>query len=174
MNRPETENGGRVVLFERLAGAFYEVVPVQYRTYCSFTSQIMQRVLQHFGVRCERVSCQVWYTKPDHIYVIGFLGKQNPGKWDGHVVCCADGILIDAATHHFEREFGLGVPWIVMTQMFAFPTTAIAHRALNATDALWWHPPPEGVDVSPPEEPQELVEQYADGLIRRLSSSRDG
>jgi hypothetical protein len=158
-------------LIEKLAHIFYEVVPVQYRTYCSFTSEIIAKVLAHHGLPCRRVPCQMWYTQSDHIYVIGFLGKNTPAKWDGHVVCCVGNLLIDAATHHFEREFGLSVPSVIVTPMFEFPTPALAHINVNTTDAIWWQPPPEGVDTTPPEEPQALVAQYADALIHRLNSA---
>ena len=161
---------GNLALIERLANSFYTVVPEQYRTYCSFTSQIIQEVLTHYGAPCQLVSCQIWYTQPNHIYVIGFLGKDTPSKWDGHVVCCCDHILIDAATHHFEREFGLKVPSVMVSAMFEFPTPALAQTNINATDAIWWQPPPEGIDTSPPEEPLDLVMQYAEALIHKLDS----
>lgn len=157
-------------LIDKLAHSFYEVVPHQYRTYCSFTSQIIQQVLVHFDVPCKRVPCQIWYTQPDHIYVIGFLGKDTPQKWDGHVVCCTDHLLIDAATHHFERDFGLQVPWTVVTPLFEFPTPALAHTNISATDAIWWQPPPAQTDTPPPLEPQALVDQYATELIQRLEA----
>ena len=165
------ERSPHAQLIDKLAHSFYQVVPEQYRTYCSLTSAIIEQVLTHFGVPCKRVPCQIWYTKPDHIYVIGFLGKSEPGKWDGHVVCCADGILIDAAVHHFAREFGLQVPWVITTPMFAFPTPALAQMNINSTDAIWWQPPPTGLISSSPVEPQELVGKYVDTLIQELSQS---
>lgn len=171
MSAPSVNDAYNTALIERLAHHFYQVVPSQYKTYCAFTSQIVQKVLVHFGVPCERVPCQIWYVKPDHIYVIGFLGKNEPHKWDGHVVCCAQNILIDTATHHFEREFDLKVPWVVITRMFEFPTTSMAHMNVNATDTLWWQPPPHGVDATPPEEPRDLVEAFAGQLIHVLESS---
>ena len=156
-------------LIDKLAHSFYEVVPHQYRTYCSFTSQIIQQVLVHFDVPCKRVPCQIWYTQPDHIYVIGFLGKDTPQKWDGHVVCCTDTLLIDAATHHFAKDFGLAVPSFVVTPRFTFPTTALAQTHINAEDTLWWHHPPEHADTTLPTEPQALVREYTQALIHRLS-----
>ena len=111
-------------LLDRLARSFYEVVPHEYKTYCSLTARIAQRVLQRFGIACECVPCQVWYSQPHHHYVIGFLGPQNPnhnpGKWDGHVVCCTDRWLLDTATHHFQREFGLTAPDVVLTPCLRF------------------------------------------------------
>ena len=159
-------------LIHQLARDFYAVVPTDYRTFCAFTSQIVQKVLEHFGVSCQRVPCQLWYCQPRRIHVLGFLGPSNPAykpdKWDGHVVCCADHILIDAATHHFEREFGLPVPWVVTTPMFGFPTTALARASLGEHDALLWQSPPVHADTRPPEEPPALVAQYAHALIERL------
>ena len=154
------------------------MVPSEYRTFCSFTSQIVQQVLEHFGVACQRLPCQLWYCQPNHIYVLGFLGPDNPAytpdKWDGHVVCCADHILIDAATHHFEREFGLPVPWVVTTPMFGFPTPALARASLGEHDALLWQAPPAGANTRLPEEPPDLVASYAQTLIERLQPKRPG
>lgn len=169
MSEPQ-ERSPHAQLIEKLAHSFYQVVPEEYRTYCSLTSAIIEQVLTHFGVPCKREPCQIWYTKPDHIYVIGFLGKSDPAKWDGHVVCCADGLLMDAAIHHFERDFGLTVPWVITTPMFAFPTPALAHMNINGTDAIWWHTPPENADTTPPQTPQELLANYAQALIRQIGS----
>lgn len=161
-------------LISQLAREFYAVVPTDYKTYCSLTSHIVQKVLEHFGVPCERVPCQLWYCQPQNIYVLGFLGPNNPAyspdKWDGHVVCCADHILIDTATHHFEREFGLPVPWVVTTPMFGFPTPALARVSLGAQDALLWQSPPAHADTRLPDEPQDLVARYAQDLIERLQA----
>ena len=161
-----------VTLINQLAHCFYTVVPEQYRTYCAFTSEIIQKVLTHFGVRCERIPCQIWYTQPGHLYVIGFLGKDDPQKWDGHIVCCADGHLIDAALHHFEREFGLQVPWVITTPMLSFPTPALAHVNMNSSDAIWWQPPPVGTDTQPPSEPQDLVQQYVHALLNAIHTAK--
>jgi hypothetical protein len=170
---PETKNTTKnsVALINQLARCFYTVVPEQYRTYCAFTSEIIEKVLTQLGVPCERVACQIWYTQPDHIYVIGFLGKNAPQKWDGHIVCCADGHLIDAALHHFEKEFGLPVPWMITTPMLSFPTPALAHVSMNGTDAIWWQPPPEGIDLQPPPEPADLTQQYADALLLAIGTT---
>lgn len=157
-------------LIQKLAQSFYEVVPEQYKTYCAFTSEIIEKVLRHFGLSCERLPCQIWYTQPEHIYVVGFLGTSTPGKWDGHVVCSADNILIDAATHHFEREFGLKVPWLVVAPRFTFPTPALAHASMNKPDAIWWQPPPMHADTTLPEQPQALVNPYSQALIQRLAA----
>lgn len=156
-------------IVEKLAHAFYKVVPENYKTYCAFTSQVLEQVLNHFGVPCQRVPCQVWYTEPQKINVIGFLGQSNHGKWDGHIVCCTNQLLIDTALHHFEREFGAKAPWVAVARLFEFPSTAIAHLPLDASNSIWWHHPPEGAMVTPPQEPQDLVDQYAGALIQTLS-----
>jgi hypothetical protein len=171
MPQTPSTNAKNAALINQLAHGFYRVVPEQYRTYCAFTTEIIQKVLHRLSVPCERVPCQILYTQPDHIYVIGFLGKHDPAKWDGHIVCCAGGILIDAALHHFEQEFGLQVPWMITTPMLNFPTSALAHVSMNSSDAIWWQSPPAGVATQPPSEPQDLVQQYADALIIALTPS---
>lgn len=149
----------------------YEVVPLNYATYCSFTARIVQVVLAHFGQACELVPCQIWYCRPDQTYVIGFLGHPAPGKWDGHVVCRAGHWLMDTAVHHFAKEFGLDVPKVVAAPCFEFPTQAIAKWDVSDTDRVWWHHPPLGVDATPPQEPKELIDKYAQLLIKKVAQS---
>jgi hypothetical protein len=169
MSAPSGAPHSSAELIQKLAQSFYEVVPEQYKTYCAFTSEVIEKVLGHFGLRCERLPCQIWYTQPDHIYVVGFLGSNTPGKWDGHVVCSANNILIDAATHHFEREFGLPVPWVVVAPKFTFPTPTLAHASMKSPDAIWWQAPPANADTTLPVQPQDLVNQYSQALIQRLA-----
>ena len=151
-----------------MAHQFYEVVPHSYATYCAFTSRIVQAVLAHFGVASELVPSQILYCKPDHTYVIGFLGQSLPGKWDGHVVCRVDNWLIDTATHHFEKLFQLSVPRVVAIQCFEFPSQVIAQWYLSDTDSIWWQQPPANVDTIAPEEPPEMIAAYAADLIEKV------
>lgn len=160
---------GQDALLNRLAHCFYEVVDPKYQTFCSLTSQIIKTTLDHFGVPCTRVPCQLWYTQPNHVYVIGFLGKSEPGKWDGHVVCRAGKMVIDAATHHFQKEFGFQVPSLIMTPALCIPSVTFAHITTNSVDPISWQAPPPGVDATPPDEPAELVNEYVQKLVARLA-----
>ena len=159
-------------IVHRLAQCFYEVVPSHYKTYCSFTSKITQIALTQLGIDCHQLPCQIWYSEPGHHYVVGFLGPNNPhhnpAKWDGHVVCCTETLLVDTATHHFQREFKLSAPDVAVASLFGISSTALAQLRLTETDALWWHEPPVNVDTRLPEEPLELAQQYAQALIARL------
>ena len=129
-----------VQLVERLAQCFYDVVPAEYKTYCAFTTAIVQTVLQHWGMGCERVPCQVWYSQPGRHYVVGFFNDSdanaNPAKWDGHVACCTDTFLLDTATHHFQREFDVPVPDVAVVPLFGIRSSVLAHLRLNGTDAM--------------------------------------
>lgn len=167
----EKSQHGLVPLLHDVGLHLYEVVPPHYATYCSFTSRIVKSVLSHFGLACELVPCQIWYCQPAQSYVIGFLGRPAPGKWDGHVVCRADNWIVDAAIHHFTKHFELDVPKVVVAACFEFPTQAIAKWDVSGTDRVWWHPPPAGVEAVVPEEPLDLIEGYAQGLIERLESA---
>ena len=154
-----------------LGNLYYEVVPLNLRTFCSLTSEISKNVLEHFGMECARMPCQVWCSVPDHNYVIGFVGRaQKEGKWDGHVVCTAGNWFIDAALHHFNIEFKLDVAPVAYGPMFDLPTQVIARIDLRATEKLWWHHPPQGADISIPQNPPELVAQYASQLIKRVAA----
>lgn len=155
-------------LIDAVARQFYDVVPQRYATYCSFTSRIVQAVLTHFEVPSTLVPCQILYCKPDHTYVIGFLGNAQPGKWDGHVVCRADHWLIDTAVHHFEKQFQLSVPKVVAVRCFEFPSQVIAQWYQSDADSIWWQQPPAGVDATPPEEPHDMVASYAAALIQKI------
>ena len=158
-------------LIDAVAHQFYDVVPQRYATYCSFTSRIVQAVLAHFEVHSALVPCQILYCKPDHTYVIGFLGQSNPGKWDGHVVCRADNWLIDTAVYHFEKMFQLSVPKVLTVPCFEFPTQVIARCYQSDTDSIWWQQPPAGVNATPPEEPQDMVASYAKALIQKVEQA---
>jgi hypothetical protein len=154
-----------------LGNLFYETVPQNLRTYCSLTSEISKRVLQHFKVEATVVPCQLWCATSDHNYAIGFVGNAPvENKWDGHVICAAKDWFIDAAVHHIQAQFGISVPQVVVAHKFLVPTQAISRLNLNDSQTLWWYQPPPGADTSPPENPQELVSDYASQLIERLQA----
>ena len=159
---------GLLPLLQDVGTHLYEVVSPEYATYCSYTSRIVKSVLAHFGQASELVPCQIWYCQPGHTYVIGFLGRPAPGKWDGHVVCQAGNWIVDTAVQHFSKHFGLAVPKVVVAPCFDFPTLAIAKWDVSDTDRVWWHPPPIEADAVVPEEPVNLIEEYARQLIARL------
>lgn len=160
----------KVRLGYALAEHFYEVVPLKYQTYCALTSSILKNVLHLFGIKAELVPCQVWCVSHESNFVVGFLDvAPKLHKWNGHVVCDAGDFIIDAAIKHFDIEFGLTVPAIVRSRKFLVPTQVISRHNLNERLQLWWHHPPEGVDVTIPNEPSELITKYATQLVERLS-----
>jgi hypothetical protein len=85
-----------IALVNALVTHFYDVVPREYTTYCSLTARIVQSVLQHLGIAAQLLPCQVWLVTDDHNFIVGFVGKVSPRKWDGHVVCRAKSVIIDA------------------------------------------------------------------------------
>jgi hypothetical protein len=154
-----------------LGHAYYEVVPLNLRTYCSLTSEISKNVLAHFGIEARCMPCQVWCTVPDQNFVVGFVGNSaKDGKWDGHAICSAGNWFIDTALHHFKVDFNLEVPAVAYAPRFDLPTQAISRVDLNPTHSFWWHHPPQGVDTTLPQNPPELVAQYAAQLIERLGA----
>lgn len=149
----------------------YEVVPEEYQTHCTLTSRIAKSALNAMGIVADLQPCQIWYATATHSYVIGFSGRPLvPGKWDGHVICMTKFHFIDAATHHFKRDFGLAVPRVVAGRRFLVPGHVMGRVDLGADNHLWWHEPPEDVDTTPPDAPSELIEVYASKLTQILQA----
>lgn len=152
-----------------LAHRFFDEVPASLKTYCAVSSAICQTVLRRFDIAAELQPCQIWHVDGTRSHVIGFLGRpQKPHCWDGHVVCRAGDHLLDAATQHFQVQFGLVVPWVTVVPMFELPTQALARSELAGGAQLWWLRAPPGMDATPPHEPDELVQDHAERLIARL------
>lgn len=158
---------------ENLVDTYYNCVPTRYKTYCSLTSRISERVLSSFGIRAELVPCQLWCVTSTHNYVIGFVGNTSPGRWDGHVICVAGDYLVDAATHHIPKQFNISVPDILFSQLIPLPTQVISRYNLDDAKRLWWHPLPSGFDPTPPDEPKAIIDEYSDRLIREIHNRLD-
>ena len=154
-----------------LADTFYEVVPLELRTYCSLTSAISKAALHHFAIQSRIVPCQLWYAAPTHNYVIGFIGnKKTEGKWDGHAICMAGNWLIDTALHHLQTEFQIAVPPVAAVEAFSIPTQIIGRADLSNRHTIWWHRAPQGANTRLPKNPQSIVSECAAGLIERLTN----
>jgi len=154
-----------------LARIFYLVVPTEFQTYCSLTTEISRAALLALGIKSKAVPCQLWCATADHNYVVGFLGKpEQPGKWDGHVMCSARGWFIDTALHHFVSDFGIEVPSVAVVRRFPPQTQVIGRLDLKDQKTLWWHSPPTGARSSVPKAPRELVSMYAEKLVLELRS----
>ena len=142
-------NDTDIAVIGALVTHFYDVVPRELQTYCALTSRISQTVLSHFGIQATLQPCQVWLVTDERNFVVGFVGRPNPRKWDGHVVCRAGNMIIDAALMHFTKQFGLQTPGIVASTCFDVPSQVISRRDLGVGSRLWWHHPPvlPGIDT---------------------------
>jgi len=100
------------------------------------------------------------------IYAVGFVGDKLPqGHWDGHVICKTKNWFIDAALFTFKKKFNLEVPLIVGIRADDFEQQQFAHHSLSDGSEIKWFQAPEGFDKSIPDEPQEIIQKYADELI---------
>lgn len=83
-----------------------------------------------------------------------------------------DGHLIDLAVSHCKKIFD-DAPKVVVAPLFPKFSAAISRVTLDSTAniALWWLPPPSGYDTTIPEEPINIVQQFAERLYQRLSSA---
>ena len=156
-------------LIDALVRAFYQVVDTQYRTGCTLTANVACTVLRHFGQDAQVEPCQVWCSLPHQNYVIGFVGNApQERKWDGHVVCTSGKFLVDASLFHFQKEFGLEIPWVAAVQRIPVPSQMMARHELSSDTTLKWLCPPPGSDTHYPEVPQSLVQELAGSLISML------
>jgi len=138
-------NEREIEILNRLSQHYFSVLPAEYRTYCSLTAEVSRRVLLQHGIRAVLMPCQVWHSRPSGTHhVVGFVGRgSSAAKWDGHVVCATPGFIIDAALHHFEREFQLPVPPVVVASRNQLSSQSIAVTTLSTGDTLLWlNPPP--------------------------------
>jgi hypothetical protein len=165
-----TEAENRIV--DKLRLAYYDIVPADLRTFCSLTSRISKHVLDKFGIGNELMSCQLWYTNQTQNYVVGFLDQQEPSsEWNGHVVCRAGNVIIDAATQNLEVKLGVPVPWVVVARRFLVTTQLISRARLDNNAMLEWFYPPAKMDTEPPAEPVALVDQYGNLLYEHIAHS---
>lgn len=156
-----------------LADAFFEIVPRTYETYCSLASRITLEVFRQMAIPANLVPCQLWHLTPDSNYVIGFVGQQDgepkaTGRWDGHVVCMTQTVLVDAAISSFRRNFDCPVPAVVLAAKLTTPSQVIARHHLGDGRRLWWLNAPYGFDTTPPLEPVEMIADYAAQLVARM------
>lgn len=156
----------------RLSRVFFQVVPLTMRTHCLLTSLVSQKVLAAMGIAAERVPCQILHAGPSRNIVSGFTGGVDaPDRWDGHVVCVADGFVVDAATYAFEERFGERSPWFVtVPQLQGVRSNVIARLDLAEGATLWWLVPPPGADITLPAQPEPLVDLLAGRLIKALEA----
>jgi hypothetical protein len=151
-----------------LHNALYQVVPLEYQTFCVLTAQICCRVLRHFGIEARVEPCQLWWVAPEQNYIVGFSGNKRDTQWEGHVVCRGEDFLIDAALYHVQRDLGVEVPRIVIAHIFGIPSNVISRYDLDHGTRLWWHRPPPDADLQIPDEPEEIIARYTDELISLL------
>ena len=158
---------------QALADVFFDVIPHSFNQHCSLTARIAYTSLRHFGIEAELFPCQLWHASPERSIVNGFTGRKTelPGKWDGHIICRAGDWYIDAATAVFRNEFTMEVPSVATFQVLPVPSAVIGRLDLNATNTLWWFVPPQGINVTPPDDPVELVDQLASALIEKVDDA---
>ncbi len=153
-----------------LTRQYYEIVPKKYKTFCVFNARLLHTVLSHYQFECELMPCQIWLSRADDSFALGFLDtKPMEGGWDGHVACCAGDYFIDASIYHFHEAVGIDLPDLVLIKKFDRPSHILGQYIVTNTDRIWWHEPPNGVDPTPPEENQADLLYYANQLIGHMN-----
>ena len=156
-------------LIARIGAEFFNVVPSNYKTYCSLTARISQFALQCFGVSSELKSCQLWHLGSRSNFVIGFVGHQKlEGKWGGHVVCVSGEYIVDATVSHLARDFGVSVPDVIVGKCFDVPSRILCRVRLSDNESLMWIEPPRKFNPVAPVQPEAIIEQYGKLLADRI------
>lgn len=158
-------------IFQILGNTFYDVVPVELRTYCALNSKICQGALQHLKIDATVSPCEVWYADAEQNFVLGLVQKALPDQWPGHAICMTDGWLIDTALHTFKREFNVNVPRVVVARTFGVTSNVIARLSLGAAERLWWVHPHRDVVMEIPDEPADVVMKYSLELAQRIEAA---
>jgi len=158
-----------------LGGTFYQTVPIELRTYCALTAQITAHALADMGLHTHLLECQVLYGYPQGNFLVGFTDQEQPGKWNGHVVCTCEGWLIDAATQHLRVVESL-MPDLVIARLLPPWSSALAKKSLDEHRSILWLRPPPGNWQPTPSEPMDLVRHHGSALAnavrRRLGDER--
>lgn len=156
-----------------LGATYYQTVPSEHKTYCALTAQVTAHALKELGFTAGLLECQVLYGYPQGNFVVGFTDQEQPGKWNGHVVCSCQGWLIDAATTHLQAAEPL-VPDLVITRLLPPWSSALAKKSIDEQRSILWLRPPPGNWQPMPAEPAELVAQEGRALAaavrQRLSA----
>jgi len=124
-------------------------------------------VLKHFGFEATLYACQVRHYSSNGTYAVGFVeGKLATSQWNGHVICKTKNWFIDAALFTFKKNFKVEVPLVVGIRAGDFEQHQFAQYDLDDGSVLRWFQVPDNFDSTIPDEPIEIIQKYADELIK--------
>ena len=156
-------------ILKKLEQYFYDVVPLQLKTYCVVDSQIACQVLNHFDMKATLYPCQMRHYSDKGIYAVGFVeGKIPATQWNGHVICKTQNWFLDASLFTLSKNFQIEVPLVLDIRADDFEMQEFAHHNLSDGSVLKWFQAPENFDPKIPDEPQEIIRKYAQDLIKMI------
>jgi len=158
-------------ILKKLEQHFYDVVPLEFKTYCVLDSQIACQVLKHFDVKATLFPCQLRHYSDKGIYVVGFFeGKIPSTQWNGHVICKSKNWFLDSSLFTLSKQFQFEVPLVVKVRGDDFEKQEFAHLNLSDGSVLKWFQATEYFESKIPEEPQKIIEKYAKDLIKMIEA----
>ena len=156
-------------ILKKLQQHFYDIVPPQLKTYCIVDSQIACQVLNHFDMEASLYLCQMRHYSSKGIYAVGFVEQKIPStQWNGHVICKTRNWFLDASLYTLSKNFQIEVPLVVKVRADDFEKQEFAHHNISEGSVLRWFQAPEKFDPKIPEEPEEIIQQYAKELITMI------
>jgi len=158
-------------ILRKIKEHFYDVVSLEFKTYCVLDSQIAYLTLKHFDVEAALFPCQLRHYSDKGIYVVGFfLGKIPSTQWNGHVICKSTNWFLDPSLFTLTKQFQFEVPLVVKVRADDFEKQEFAHLNLSDGSVLKWFQATEYFELKIPEEPREIIEKYSKDLIKMIEA----
>ena len=153
---------------------FYVALPEVLKTYSLFSTHVVSKVLNHYGVKTRVIPARLWCSnlKTEKEFVGGCLNFEEAEKWNGHVICLVGDWLVDAAIYHLNPTFGYQVPKII-AQRIVYPEPQIYTRyCLNKKTDFIWYRLPANLPTIPLEGYEEFMQRYLPTLIDHIDRLR--
>jgi len=161
-------------ILQMVVKEFYVALPEVLKTYSLFSTHVVSKVLNHYGVKTRVIPARLWCSnlKTEKEFVGGCLNFEEAEKWNGHVICLVGDWLVDAAIYHLNPTFGYQVPKII-TQRIVYPEPQIytRYRLNKKTDFIWYRLP-ANLPTIPLEGYEDFMQRYLPTLIDQIDRLR--
>jgi hypothetical protein len=163
-------------ILQMVVKEFYVALPEVLKTYSLFSTHVVSKVLNYYGVKTRVIPARLWCSnlKTEKEFVGGCLNFEEAEKWNGHVICLVGDWLVDAAIYHLNPTFGYQVPKII-AQRIVYPEPQIYTRyRLNKKTDFVWYRLPANLPTIPLEGYEEFMQRYLPTLIDHIDRLRAG
>ena len=161
-------------ILQMVVKEFYVALPEVLKTYSLFSTHVVSKVLNHYGVKTRVIPARLWCSnlKTEKEFVGGCFNFEDAEKWNGHVICLVGDWLVDAAIYHLNPTFGYQVPKII-AQRIVYPEPQIYTRyRLNKRTEFIWYRLPANSPTIPLAGYEDFMQRYLPTLIEHIDRLR--